>query len=97
VFKLQKTLYGSKQGPRAWYERLKSFLLAKDFKMGSVIKTLFLLKHGSDTLLVQIYMDDIIFCGSSHALVSRFSDLMSKEFEMSLMGELNFFLGLQIK
>jgi hypothetical protein len=65
--------------------------------MGSVDKTLFLLKHDSDTLLVQIYMDDIIFSGSSHALVSRFSDLMSREFEMSMMGELNFFIGLQIK
>jgi hypothetical protein len=97
VFKLQKALYGLKQAPRAWYERLKSFLLSKGFKMGSVDKTLFLLKHGSDTLLVQIYVDDIIFGGSSHALVSRFSDLMSREFEMSMMGELNFFLGLQIK
>jgi hypothetical protein len=65
--------------------------------MGSVDKTLFLLMHGSDTLLVQIYVDDIIFGGSSHALVSRFSDLMSREFEMSMIGELNFFLGLQIK
>jgi hypothetical protein len=97
VFKLQKALYGLKQAPRAWYERLKSFLLAKGFKMGSVDKTLFLLKHGSDFLLVQIYVDDIIFGGSSHALVSRFSDIMSREFEMSMMGELNFFLGLQIK
>jgi hypothetical protein len=65
--------------------------------MGSVDKTPFLLKHGSDTLLVQIYVDDIIFGGSSHALVSRFLDLMSKEFEMSMMGELNIFIGLQIK
>jgi hypothetical protein len=97
VFKLQNVLYGLKQAPRAWYERLKSFLLSKGFKMGYVDKTLFLLKHDSDTLLVQIFMDDIIFGGSSHALVSRFSDLMSGEFEMSMMGELNFFLGLQIK
>lgn len=64
--------------------------------MGSVDKTLFLLKQGSDTLLVQIYMDDIIFSGSSHALVSKYADLMSREFEMSMMGELTFFLGLQI-
>lgn len=65
--------------------------------MGSVDKTLFLLKHNNDTLLVHIYVDDIIFGGSSNALVSRFSDLTSREFEMSMMGELNFFLGLQIK
>jgi hypothetical protein len=57
-------------------------------------KTLFLLKHGSDAVLVQIYIDDIIFGSSSHALVSKFSDLMSREFELSTMGKLNFFLGL---
>jgi hypothetical protein len=58
---------------------------------------LFLLKQGTDILLVQIYVDDIIFSGSSHTLVAKFSDTMSKEFEMSMMGELAFFLGLQIK
>ena len=65
--------------------------------MGSVDKTLFLLKQGTDILLVQIYVDDIIFGGSSHALVAKFSDTMSREFEMSMMGELTIFLGLQIK
>jgi len=75
-------LYGLKQAPRAWYECLKA---------------LFLLKQGNDTLLVQIYVNDIIFGGSSHALVAKFADLMSREFEMSMMGELTFFLGLQIK
>jgi hypothetical protein len=74
-FKLQKTLYGFKQAPRAWYERLKSFMLSKSFKMGDVDKPLFLLKHNNDTLLVQIYVDDIIFGGSSNALVSRFQIL----------------------
>jgi hypothetical protein len=58
---------------------LKSFLLSKGFKKGYVDKTLFLLKHDSDTLLVQIYVDDIIFGGSSHAVVSKFSDLMSRD------------------
>jgi hypothetical protein len=75
---------------------LKAFLLEKGFKMGSVDKTLFLLKQGTDILLVQIYIDDIIFGGSSHALVAKFSNTMSREFEMSMMGELTFFLGLQI-
>jgi hypothetical protein len=72
-------------------------LVAKGFKMGFVDKTLFLLKQGNDPLLVQIYMDDIIFGGSSHALVFKFSDNINKEFEMSMMGELTFCLGLQIK
>ncbi|WVZ75916.1 hypothetical protein U9M48_023934 [Paspalum notatum var. saurae] len=97
VYKLRKALYGLKQAPRAWYARLKSFLLKSEFVMGSVDKTLFLLSHGGDTLIVQIYVDDIIFGGSSHTLVSSFAEQMSREFEMSLMGELQFFLGLQIK
>ncbi|WVZ89295.1 hypothetical protein U9M48_035718 [Paspalum notatum var. saurae] len=84
VYKLRKALYGLKQAPRAWYARLKSFLLKSGFVMGSVDKTLFLLSRGGDTLIVQIYVDYIIL-------------VMSREFEMSLMGELQFFLGLQIK
>ncbi|WVZ80794.1 hypothetical protein U9M48_028245 [Paspalum notatum var. saurae] len=86
VYKLRKALYGLKQAPRAWYARLKSFLLKSGFVMGSVDKTLFLLNRGRDTMIVQIYVDDIIFGGSSHALVSSFAEQMSREFEMSLMG-----------
>ncbi|WVZ63492.1 LOW QUALITY PROTEIN: hypothetical protein U9M48_013119 [Paspalum notatum var. saurae] len=70
VYKLRKALYGLKQAFRAWYARLKSFLLKCGFVMGSVDKTLFLLSRGGDTTIVQIYVDDIIFGGSSHALVS---------------------------
>jgi hypothetical protein len=65
--------------------------------MGSVDKTLFTLNHGNDFLLVQIYVDDIIFGGSSHTLVSRFKEMMESEFEMSMMGDLTFFLGIQVK
>ncbi|WVZ81277.1 hypothetical protein U9M48_028670 [Paspalum notatum var. saurae] len=88
VFKLQKALYGLKQAPRAWYERLRKFLVDQGFQMGS---------HGKDLLIVQIYVDDILFGGSSHALCSKFSKQMSREFKMSMMGELQFFLGLQIR
>jgi hypothetical protein len=65
--------------------------------MGKVDQTLFLLKQGRDILIVQVYVDDIIFGGSSNSLVTRFADDMSREFEMSMMSELQFFLGLQIK
>ncbi|WVZ89502.1 hypothetical protein U9M48_035896 [Paspalum notatum var. saurae] len=75
----RRLLYGQKQAPWAWYERLRKFLVDQGFQMGSVDKTLFLLKHGKDLLIVQIYMDDIIFGGSSHALGSKFSEQMSKE------------------
>jgi hypothetical protein len=82
---------------RAWYARLKTFLLDHGYVMGSVDKTLFTLKHGTDFLLVQIYVDDFIFGGSSHILVSSFYEMMEKEVQMSMMGELAFFLGIQVK
>ncbi|WVZ97994.1 LOW QUALITY PROTEIN: hypothetical protein U9M48_043488 [Paspalum notatum var. saurae] len=74
VYKLRKALYGLKQAPRAWYARLKSFLLKSGFVMGSVDNTLFFLGRGGDTLIVQIYVDDIIFGGSSHALIKQGSE-----------------------
>jgi hypothetical protein len=72
VYKLSKALYGLKQLPRAWYARLKTLLLDHEYVMGSVDKTLFTLKHSNDFLLVQIYVDEIIFSGSSHVFVSNF-------------------------
>jgi hypothetical protein len=72
VYKLLKALYELKQAPWAWYARLKTFLLEHVYVMGSVDKTLITLNHGTDFLLVQIYVNDIIFGGSSHTLVSRF-------------------------
>jgi hypothetical protein len=72
VHKLSKTLYVLKQSPRAWYARLKTFLLEHGYVMGSVDKTFFTLNHGTDFLLVLIYVDDIMFGGSSDVLVSRF-------------------------
>jgi hypothetical protein len=71
VYKLLKALYGLKQAPIAWYDRLKSFLLEHGYVMGSVDNTLFTLKHGNDFLLVQIYVDDIIF-GSPLTLLCQF-------------------------
>jgi hypothetical protein len=72
VYKLSKTSYGLKQAPWACYARLNTFLLEHGYVMGGVDKTLFTLNHDTDFLLVQIYMDDIIFGDSSHSLVSRF-------------------------
>ena len=69
MYKLSKALYGLKQALQAWYARLKTFLLEHGYVMGSVDKTLFTLKHDNNFLLVQIYVDDIIFGGSSHVLV----------------------------
>ncbi|KAG5562829.1 hypothetical protein RHGRI_005526 [Rhododendron griersonianum] len=97
VYHLNKALYGLKQAPRAWYERLTTFLLSKDFVRGSVDKTLFVQHKGKHLLVVQIYVDDIIFGSTSPALVNDFSEFMQSEFEMSMMGELTFFLGLQVR
>jgi hypothetical protein len=80
LYKLSKALYGLKQAPRAWYARLKTFLLEHGYVMGSIDKTLFTLKHGNDFLLDQIYVDDIIFGGSSHSLVFSFQKMMENEF-----------------
>jgi hypothetical protein len=97
VYKLSKNLYGLKQAPQAWYTRLKTFLLDHGYVMGSIDKTLFTLKYDNNFLLVQIYMDDIIFGDSSYVLVSNFQKIMENEFKMSMMGELTFFLGIQVK
>ena len=96
VYKLNKALYGLKQAPRAWYERLKDYLLNAKFSIGEADSTLFIKRKGKDILLVQIYVDDIIFGATNESMCRKFSEIMQEEFEMSLMGELKFFLGLQI-
>ncbi|GJV43963.1 retrovirus-related pol polyprotein from transposon TNT 1-94 [Tanacetum coccineum] len=97
VYKLKKALYGLKQAPKAWYDRLKAFLIKHEYSMGMVDNTLFTKKSKSHLIIVQIYVDDIIFGSTSQNLCDDFAKIMHGEFEMSMMGELNFFLGLQIK
>nr|GEX35395.1 retrovirus-related Pol polyprotein from transposon TNT 1-94 [Tanacetum cinerariifolium] len=94
VYRLKKALYGLKQAPRAWYDELSKFLLSKGFIKGSIDPTLFITKHRGDILLVQIYVDDIIFGSTNPNLLKRFEKLMHSKFEMSMMGELKFFLGI---
>jgi hypothetical protein len=97
VYKLKNALYRQKQAPRAWYERLSKFLLNNDFKRGKVDNTLFIKQKHNDILLVQIYVDDIIFGATNENLCKEFATSMQGEFEMSMMGELTFFLDFQIK
>nr|GEX39315.1 hypothetical protein [Tanacetum cinerariifolium] len=96
VYRLKKALYGLKQAPRAWYDELSTFLVSKGFSKGSIDPTLFITKHGEDILLVQIYVDDIIFGFTNSKLSKRYEKLMHSKFEMSMIGELKFFLGIQI-
>jgi hypothetical protein len=97
VYKLKKTLYGLKQAPIAWYERLRDFLLSKEFKMGKVDITLFTKKFVQDLFVLQIYIDDIIFGSTNQDFYEEFGKMMANEFEMSMIRELSCFLGLQIK
>nr|GEZ30199.1 retrovirus-related Pol polyprotein from transposon TNT 1-94 [Tanacetum cinerariifolium] len=96
VFRLKKALYGLKEAPRAWYNELSTFLLQNHFFKGNIDPTLFIRRFHDDILLVKVYVDDIIF-GSTHPrYIQLFSNLMKSRFEMSMIGEMMFFLGLQV-
>ncbi|GJV92262.1 putative ribonuclease H-like domain-containing protein [Tanacetum coccineum] len=97
VYKVEKALYGLHQAPRAWYETLSTYLLDNGFQRGKIDKTLFIRRVKSDILLVQVYVDDIIFGSTKKSLCIEFEKMMHKKFQMSSMGELTFFLGLQVK
>ncbi|GKA48674.1 retrovirus-related pol polyprotein from transposon TNT 1-94 [Tanacetum coccineum] len=96
VYKLKKALYGLKQVPRAWYGMLSSFLISQHFSKGAVDLTLFTRHVGNDLLLVQIYVDDIIFTSTNTAMCNEFANQMTTKFKMSMMGKMSFFLVLQI-
>nr|GEV82818.1 retrovirus-related Pol polyprotein from transposon TNT 1-94 [Tanacetum cinerariifolium] len=96
VYKLKKALYGLNQAPRAWYDELSTFLLQNHFFKGTTDPTLFIRCFDNDILVVHVYVDDILF-GSTHLRYTQvFFDLMKSRFEMSMMGEMKFFLGLQV-
>jgi hypothetical protein len=97
VYKLSKSLYGLKQAPRAWYECLRDFLITNSFKVGKVDPTLFTKTIAKDLFVCQIYVDDIIFGSTNKSTCEEFSRIMIQKFEMSMMGELKYFLGFQVK
>ncbi|GJV63631.1 putative ribonuclease H-like domain-containing protein [Tanacetum coccineum] len=96
VYKVEKALYGLHQAPRAWYETLSTYLLENGFRRGTIDKTLFIKKEKGDILLVQVYVNNIIFGSTKKSLCIKLESLMHKKFQMSSMGELTFFLGLQV-
>nr|GEW04982.1 retrovirus-related Pol polyprotein from transposon TNT 1-94 [Tanacetum cinerariifolium] len=96
VYRLKKVLYGLKQAPQAWYDTLSRFLLDNNFSKGSVDPTLFTRKIGKHILLVQIYADDIIFASTDPKACDMFSNEMSSKFQMSMIRQMSFFLGLQV-
>ncbi|GJV66045.1 putative ribonuclease H-like domain-containing protein [Tanacetum coccineum] len=97
VYKVEKALYGLHQAPRAWYETLSTYLLDNGFQRGKIDKTLFIRRDIGDILLVQVYVDDIIFGSTKKSLCTEFEKMMHKKFQISSMGELTLFLGLQVK
>nr|GEX39974.1 putative ribonuclease H-like domain-containing protein [Tanacetum cinerariifolium] len=97
VYKVVKALYGLYQAPRAWYETLANYLLKNGFQKGKIDQTLFIKKQKGDILLVHVYVDDITFGSTNKKLCKAFEKLMKDKFQMSSMGELTFFLGLQVK
>ena len=95
VYRLHKELYGLKQAPHAWYGTLKDFLLKKGFKSVTTYPTLFTRAYNGDLFVCQIYVDDTIFGCTNHDISEEFARMMSKKYQMSMLGELKFFLGLK--
>jgi hypothetical protein len=97
VYKLSKALYGLKQAPRAWYECLRDFPISNAFRVRKVDPTLFTKTCNDDLFICQIYVDDIIFGSTNQKSCEEFSRVMMQKFEMSMRGELTYFLGFQVK
>ena len=96
ICKMHKALYGLKQAPRAWYERLYKYLVKIGFERIDDNSNMYIKsKEGRDILISEIFVDDIIF-GGKEVLSKDFADKMKHEFEMSMFGEINFFVGLQV-
>jgi hypothetical protein len=97
VYKLSKAIYGLKQAPRAWSECLRGFLITNGFKVVKADPTLFTKIIDKDLFICQNYVDDIIFGSTNKSSCEDFSRIMIQKFGMSMMGELKYFLGFQIK
>ena len=97
VLRLKKALYGLKQASRAWYDRLTTYLLDHGFKRAQADRTLFVKRNEKSLLVAQVYVDDIVFLSTLDHLAHEFSEEMKRELEISMVGELNYFLWLQVK
>lgn len=96
VYKLEKALYGLKQAPRAWYSRIEGYFLSQGFEKCYCEHTLFVKKRDGEVLLVSLYVDDLIYTRSSKALLDEFKSSMMKEFAMTDLGKMKFFLGVEV-
>ena len=96
VYQLDKALYGLKQAPRAWYDHLTELLQDRGFEVGQINPTLFTKKVKGELFVCQIYVDDIIFSCTNKRYSDEFGHMMQEQYQISMIGELNFFLSLQI-
>ena len=96
VYRLKKALYGLKQAPRSWYSRLDKYLRQQGYRKGNTHSNLYIKEEHGSLIIVEIYVDDIIFGSDNDQLSKLFAQSMQNEFEMSMLGELKFLLGLQI-
>lgn len=97
VYKLHKALYGLKQAPRAWFSRIDAYFRSEGFQNCSNEQTLFTkVGNGGKTLLVSVYVDDLIYTSNDDMLLEEFKVSMMKEFEMTDLGKMRYFLGLEV-
>lgn len=96
VYRLLKALYGLRQAPRAWYSRLNQYLLQLGFVKCPFEHAVYTKKYGADSLVVGVYVDDLIVTGTSLPDILKFKGDMSREFDMSDLGKLSYYLGLEV-
>ncbi|KAL0293379.1 UNVERIFIED_CONTAM: Retrovirus-related Pol polyprotein from transposon RE1 [Sesamum radiatum] len=96
VLRLKKALYGLKQAPRAWYSRIDNYFMNQGFRRSLSEPTLYVKRQGNDTLIVSLYVDDLIYTGNNEKMIHDFKEDMMKTFEMSDLGLMHFFLGIEI-
>lgn len=96
VYKLQKALYGLKQAPRAWFSRIESYFIKEGFESSPSEQTLFIKRKGGKILIVSIYVDDLLFTSDDEEMLREFKCSMKKEFDMTDLGKMRYFLGIEV-
>ena len=97
VYKLQKAIYGLKQALRAWYSRIEAYFTKEGFVRSKTEHTLFVKEQGKEKVLyVNIYVDDLVFIGNDEQLMEEFKTSMKAEFEMTDLGKMRYFLGIEV-
>ncbi|KAK4385580.1 Retrovirus-related Pol polyprotein from transposon RE2 [Sesamum angolense] len=96
VLRLKKALYGLKQAPRAWYSRIDKYFIDRGFRRSLSEPTLYIKSQGNDTLIISLYVDDLIYTGNNEKMIQDFKENMMKTFEMRDLGIMHFFLGIEI-